>query len=103
MRNTEYLYIKILKDPKEEENNHDIYFVVCHMSRVMCHILGLSFHLSHITDHLTTTLCSFNCYASLRRFGDAAARSLMIDNDNFFIITFSFLTKKNFFCKLLIM
>ena len=39
--------------------------VMCHMSRVICHLI--------------TTLCSFSCYESPMRFGDAAAGCLMID------------------------
>ena len=35
--------------------------------------------LSHVTCHLNTTLCSFNCYKSPRRFGNAAAGGLVID------------------------
>ena len=37
---------------------------------------NLKCHLSHVTCHLTTTLCSYPCYESHRRFGDMAARGL---------------------------
>ena len=42
------------------------------MSPVTC-------HLSCVTSHLTTNLCSFTCYESLMRFGDAAAGGFVIN------------------------
>ena len=39
----------------------------------------LACNLSPDTCHLTTTLCRFRCYASPRRFGDAAVGGLVID------------------------
>ena len=39
---------------------------------VMCHVSHVTYLLSHVTCHLTTTLCSFSCYESNRMFGDAA-------------------------------
>ena len=46
-----------------------------------------TFHLSHVMScyvmspvncHLVTTLCSFSCYESSRRLGDAAAEGLVV-------------------------
>ena len=45
----------------------------------MCHLSHVTSHLSHCTCHLTTTIQSFICYESPRRFGDAASGGLVID------------------------
>ena len=37
----------------------------------------VTYHLSPVTYHLTTTLCSFSCYKSPRRFGVATAGDLV--------------------------
>ena len=41
-------------------------------------IIRFPCQVSHVTCHLTTTLCSFSCSESPRRFGDAAEGGLVI-------------------------
>ena len=45
----------------------------------MHHLSLVMRHLSHITCHLITTLCSFSCHECPRMLGDAAEGDLVID------------------------
>ena len=46
------------------------------------------FHVSPVTCHLITTLRSFTCYESLRRFGDATAGGMVIYKKRFLVNKF---------------
>ena len=51
-----------------------------HMSCVTFHLCPVTCPLSPVP--LTTTLCSFSCHESPKRFGNAAAGGLVIDKTN---------------------
>ena len=51
-------------------------------------------HVSHVTCHMTTTLCNFSCYESPRMLCDAAEGGLVID-----IVKKKVIQKYNCFCK----
>ena len=61
-----------LQRKKQEEEE------ICHVSNATGHQ-----HLSPVTCHLNTTLCSFSCYESPLRLGDVAAGGLVKDGVNF--------------------
>ena len=61
---------------------------MCHLSYVMCYVspvtvicpqTSITYHLSHVICHLTTTLSSFGCYQIHRKLGNVAAVGLLIN------------------------
>ena len=71
------IVVPILKQNHCQLSN--VSHVTCHLSHVTFHMSPLTCHMSHVTCPQTTTLCSFTCYESPGRLGDAPARGLMID------------------------